>query len=162
MRPAAGRALFGLLERDFRSGMGVGDFAAALGVTPTHLTRCCRQTCGRPASSLLQDRKIFEARRLAGRNRHAREPDRRQPWLHLAAYFTRAFHHQTGKSPSAFRRRPDASETRSACRKRLRKVDEPSADVDAGAHSVRNGAGKHGRAAARHRESALAFAKDMS
>ncbi len=50
-----------LLERDFRSGMGVAEFAAALGVTPTHLTRCCKAASGRPASALLQDRRIFEA-----------------------------------------------------------------------------------------------------
>ncbi|MGB8811641.1 MAG: AraC family transcriptional regulator, partial [Paracoccaceae bacterium] len=52
-RPDAARRLVAryaaLLERDFRSGMGVAEFAAALGVTPTHLTRCCKLTCGRPA-----------------------------------------------------------------------------------------------------------------
>ena len=95
-----------LLERDFRSGMGVADFAAALGVTPTHLTRCCKTACGRPASALLQDRRIFEARRLLS--------ETRIPVAHIAAslgfnspaYFTRAFQHLTGKSPTAFRRAP--------------------------------------------------------
>jgi hypothetical protein len=38
-----------MLEREFRSGMGVSDYAEALGVTPTHLTRCCRNVSGRPA-----------------------------------------------------------------------------------------------------------------
>ncbi|NUB43388.1 helix-turn-helix transcriptional regulator [Fertoebacter nigrum] len=93
-----------LLERDFRSGMGVADFAAQLGVTPTHLTRCCKQTCGRPASALLHDRLIFEARKMLS------ETD--MPVGRIAdslgftspAYFTRAFQHMTGKSPSAFRR----------------------------------------------------------
>jgi len=31
-----------LMEREFRRGAGVGELAAKLGVTPTHLTRCCR------------------------------------------------------------------------------------------------------------------------
>jgi AraC-like DNA-binding protein len=92
-----------LLERDFRSGSGVGDFATALGVTPTHLTRCCKQACGRPASALLADRVIYEARQLLA--------ETRIPVGHIAdslgftspAYFTRAFQNKTGKSPSAFR-----------------------------------------------------------
>ncbi|MCA3454186.1 MAG: helix-turn-helix domain-containing protein [Rhodobacter sp.] len=95
-----------LLERDFRSGRGVADYAAAMGVTPTHLTRCCQRTCGRPASALLHDRLLFEARRMLT------ETDR--PVSHIArdlgftspSYFTRAFLHQTGKTPSAFRRAP--------------------------------------------------------
>jgi AraC-like DNA-binding protein len=95
-----------LLEREFRSGRGVADYAAALGVTPTHLTRCCKLACGRPASALLHDRLIFEARRLLS------ETD--LPVGHIArdlgftspAYFTRAFQNQTGKTPSAFRRAP--------------------------------------------------------
>lgn len=95
-----------LLEREFRSGMGVGDFADALGVTPTHLSRCCRIAGGRPASALLHDRLIFEARRLLA--------ETAMPIWHIAtslgftspAYFTRAFHQRTGKSPSAFRRAP--------------------------------------------------------
>ncbi|MDZ4094879.1 MAG: AraC family transcriptional regulator, partial [Paracoccaceae bacterium] len=95
-----------LLERDFRSGMGVADFALALGVTPTHLTRCCKLACARPASALLHDRLIFEARRLLS--------ETGMPVGHIAqslgftspAYFTRAFQHKTGKSPSAFRRAP--------------------------------------------------------
>lgn len=93
-----------LVEKEFRSGMGVAQFAAALGVTPTHLSRCCRQACGRPALDLLQDRLIFEARRLL--------VDSDLPVNRIAAalgftspaYFTRAFGHLTGQSPSSFRR----------------------------------------------------------
>lgn len=107
-RPDAAQRLVarytGLLEREFRSGNGVADFAAELGVTPTHLTRCCKQACGRPASALLHDRLLYEARRLL------KETD--LPVGIIAgslgftspAYFARAFQHQTGKSPSAFRK----------------------------------------------------------
>jgi len=93
-----------LLERNFRTGMGVGDFAAALGVTPTHLTRCCNAACGRPASSLLQDRRIFEARKLLVETRLPVGRIAEQLGFNSPAYFTRAFQHLTGKSPSAFRR----------------------------------------------------------
>jgi len=107
-RPDATRRLVArytaLLERNFRSGMGVAEFAAALGVTPTHLTRCCNIACGRPASALLQDRRIFEARKLLAETQLPVGRIAEQLGFNSPAYFTRAFQHLTGKSPSAFRR----------------------------------------------------------
>ncbi|MDM7930791.1 AraC family transcriptional regulator [Tabrizicola sp.] len=107
-RPDATRRLVArytaLLERNFRTGMGVADFATALGVTPTHLTRCCNSACGRPASALLQDRRIFEARKLLTETRMPVGRIAEQLGFNSPAYFTRAFHHLTGKSPSSFRR----------------------------------------------------------
>lgn len=93
-----------LLERNFRSGMGVADFAGALGVTPTHLTRCCKLACGKPASALLQDRLIFEARTLLSETRIPVGKIADALGFTSPAYFTRAFQHKTGKSPSAFRK----------------------------------------------------------
>lgn len=107
-RPDATRRLVArytaLMERNFRSGMGVADFAAALGVTPTHLTRCCNTACGRPASALLQDRRIFEARKLLSETSLPVGRIAEQLGFNSPAYFTRAFQHLTGKSPTAFRR----------------------------------------------------------
>lgn len=93
-----------LMEREFRSGAGVGELASALGVTATHLTRCCRQTCGRSAIELLQDRRIFEARRLLSETDIAVGHIGESVGFTSPAYFTRAFQHRTGSSPSAFRR----------------------------------------------------------
>ena len=93
-----------LMEREFRSGAGVGDMAAALGVTPTHLTRCCRQACGRSALEILQDRRIFEARRLLSETDLAVGRIGESLGFTSPAYFTRAFQHLTGSSPTAFRR----------------------------------------------------------
>lgn len=93
-----------LLERNFRTGMGVSDFATALGVTSTHLTRCCNTACGRPASALLQDRRIFEARKLLSETKTPVGKIAEQLGFNSPAYFTRAFQHLTGKSPSVFRR----------------------------------------------------------
>lgn len=111
-RPDAARRLVArytqLLEREFRSGMGVQDFAARLGVTPTHLTRCCKQTSGRPASALLHDRLIYEARRLLKETDLAVGLIAASLGFTSAAYFTRAFQHQVGMTPTAFRRQPDA------------------------------------------------------
>lgn len=100
-----------LVERDFASDQGVADYARSLGVTPTHLTRCCKQTCGRSALSLLNDRIIYEARLLLR--------DTRQPVGSIAkslgfaspAYFTRSFQARAGLTPSAFRRKGSMSLT---------------------------------------------------
>jgi AraC-like DNA-binding protein len=108
VKPDAARRLVArytaLIERDFRSGTGVGEFAAALGVTPTHLSRCCRQACGRSAITILQDRRIFEARRLLAETRLPVGEIGTSLGFTSAAYFTRAFQHLTGKSPTEFRR----------------------------------------------------------
>jgi len=95
-----------LLERDYRSGQSVTDYARALGVTSTHLTRVCNKTCGRPASDLLRDRVIFEARRMLAETRLPITRISRDLGFTSPAYFTRAFQHRTGKTPSAFRRAP--------------------------------------------------------
>lgn len=110
VQPDAARRLVArytaLLERDFRTGMGVGDFATALGVTPTHLSRCCRIANGHPASVLLQDRKLFEARKLLAETRLPVKQVGESLGFSSPAYFTRAFQTYTGKSPTAFRRSP--------------------------------------------------------
>ncbi len=93
-----------LLERDFRSSMGVTDYAAALGVTPTHLTRCCRQSCDRSAHDLLQDRILFEARRLLADTRVPVKDVSESLGFTSPAYFTRAFQNHTGKTPTDFRK----------------------------------------------------------
>jgi AraC-like DNA-binding protein len=93
-----------LMEREFRSGAGVGDLAAALGVTTTHLTRCCQKACGRSAIEILQDRRIFEARRLLAETDLPVARIGAQTGFTSPAYFTRAFQQMTGTSPTAFRR----------------------------------------------------------
>lgn len=93
-----------LLERDFRSGLGVADYAAALGVTPTHLTRACKRASGLPAHALLQDRVIFEARRLLKETTLPVAQVSSELGFTSPAYFTRAFQQRTGKTPTAFRR----------------------------------------------------------
>lgn len=94
-----------LIERDFHEHMGVADYAAKLGVTPTHLARCCKQTCGKSALTLLNDRILFEARLLL---RDSKDPVRKianDLGFGSAAYFTRAFQAQTGLTPSQFRKK---------------------------------------------------------
>ncbi|MCU0906600.1 MAG: AraC family transcriptional regulator [Rhodobacteraceae bacterium] len=105
--PAARRlvaAFTALVEADYHSGRGVSHYARALGVTPTHLSRACRECSGRPASKILADRVAFEARRLLIETDLPVGEIGRRLGFRSAAYFTRAFHRVAGRSPSDFRK----------------------------------------------------------
>jgi AraC-like DNA-binding protein len=93
-----------MVEQDFRSGRTIHDYAAHLGVTPTHLTRSCNLACGRSASALLADRIHFEARQMLCDTRRPIKDIASHLGFSSAAYFTRAFQKQTGHTPSAFRK----------------------------------------------------------
>lgn len=109
-RPIAAQRLVAryaaLIERDFRSNPTVADYATALGVTPTHLTRVCRITCGKGAHQLLEDRILFEARRLLAETRMPIKDVAQHLGFNSAGYFTRAFQKNAGVTPSAFRKKP--------------------------------------------------------
>lgn len=94
-----------LIARDFRSHRGVADYAAMLGITPTHLSRCCRQSGGRSALALLKDRVMFEARMELRNTRKPIAEIARNLGFTSPAYFTRAFQATTGLTPSACRAR---------------------------------------------------------
>ncbi|MFN4056792.1 MAG: AraC family transcriptional regulator [Roseinatronobacter sp.] len=93
-----------LLEREFGSALNVSDYATALGVTPTHLTRACRVACGRTALAILQERRLFEARRLLGETDMPVQDIARRLGFSTAGYFSRAFSAQIGQPPSAYRK----------------------------------------------------------
>ncbi len=97
-----------LVETHYPGHWSVADYAAALAVTPTHLTRLARAATGKPASRLIEERLVREARRhLAFTN---------LPVATIAyslgfddpAYFSRVFARASaGVSPRAFRERID-------------------------------------------------------
>lgn len=94
-----------LIERDFHKHQGVQAYAAALGVTATHLTRCCRQTCSKSALTLLNDRILFEACIQLRDTKVPVQTIAQDLGFGSAAYFTRAFQAQAGMTPSAFRKK---------------------------------------------------------
>lgn len=92
-----------LLEAHFRDHWRVADYARALAVTPTHLSRVVRAATGEPASRLVDARVVREARRQLA-------------FTHLSvttiayalgfvdpALFSRVFARVAGCSPRAFR-----------------------------------------------------------
>jgi AraC family transcriptional activator of pobA len=94
-----------LVEAHYLEHWGVADYARALAVSPTHLSRVTRGSTGAPASRLIDERLVREARRnLAYTN---------LPVGAIAdalgfadpAHFSRVFARVAGVAPRAFRQR---------------------------------------------------------
>lgn len=97
-------AFTALVERHFHTPRGIADYASELGVTATHLTRCCNATCGRSAHALLADRILFEARRLLHETDAPVNEIAARLGFSSHSYFSRAFQAATGQTPGDFRR----------------------------------------------------------
>lgn len=94
-----------MLENKYASLHSVSNYADSLEVTPTHLTRVCRQTSGKSATGLIQDRTLLEARRRLALTDQKVAKIAEDLGFRSAAYFTRLFTQKTGESPSAFRKK---------------------------------------------------------
>jgi len=93
------------LEAHFLEHWKVADYARALAVTPTHLSRVARAATGEPASRLIEARVMREARRnLAYTNMSVSTIGYALGFKDLA-YFSRVFTRALGVSPRAFRAR---------------------------------------------------------
>ncbi|MPZ12310.1 MAG: helix-turn-helix domain-containing protein [Kiloniellaceae bacterium] len=107
--PQAGAALLArfqaMVERDYRSPRALADYARALGVAPTHLSRVARALTGRPASQLILERRLLEARRALAYTSMQVAEIAYMLGYGDPAYFARVFAKATGESPSAFRAR---------------------------------------------------------
>lgn len=94
-----------LLEAHYGDRWTVADYARALAVTPTHLSRVARAETGDPASRLIDARLMREARR------HLAYTGMRVSSIAYAlgfsdlAYFSRVFTRAVGVSPRTFRAR---------------------------------------------------------
>lgn len=94
-----------LIEQHYTEHWSVSDYASALALSSTHLSRLARAATGRPASALIEDRVIREARRYLV---YTDLPISRIGYalgFEDPAYFTRVFSRATGVSPKAFRQR---------------------------------------------------------
>lgn len=99
------RALFARLPGTFAGGGSMADHAAALGVTPTHLTRICKAQTGQTAAALLTGRILHAARSLLVQTNVPARDIAAHLGFGSAAYFTRFLQQHTGKTPTALRRR---------------------------------------------------------
>lgn len=98
-----------LLEAHYLEHWPVARYAAQLGITPTHLTRLTRESHGCPASHIIRDRLVREARRNLVYTNLAISTIGYALGFDDPAYFTRTFTNATGQSPSQFRNHIQAS-----------------------------------------------------
>lgn len=94
-----------LLDDHFLEHWPVARYAQALKITPTHLTRVVREAYGCPATQMIRDRMIREARRHLVYTNLSISQIAYALRFDDPAYFTRTFTQATGQSPSAFRSR---------------------------------------------------------
>lgn len=92
-----------LLEAHFRSHWRVADYARALAITPTHLSRVARATAGASASTLIDARVVREARRQLAFTHLSVATIAYTLGFADPALFSRVFTRVTGLSPRAFR-----------------------------------------------------------
>lgn len=105
--PAAHRlvqAYCALVARDYASPKLMGDYAMELGVTPTHLTRSCRDASGMTAADILTQRSLYAARELIETTDRPLQDIGQSLNFSSPAYFSRFVQHHTGQSPSMLRR----------------------------------------------------------
>ena len=94
-----------LLDAHFVDHWPVARYAEALKVTPTHLSRLMRETYGCPASQMIRDRMVREARRHLVYTNLSISQIAYALRFEDPAYFTRTFTQATGLSPRDFRNR---------------------------------------------------------
>ena len=94
-----------LLDAHFLEHWPVARYAEALNVTPTHLTRVVREAFGCPATQMIRDRMVREARRHLVYTNLSISQIAYALRFDDPAYFTRTFTQATGQSPRAFRSR---------------------------------------------------------
>jgi len=92
-----------LVEDNFLEHWSVADYAKTLSVTPTHLSRVSRAATGRPASRVIEDRVIREARRNLVYTNLSISRIAYALGFNDPAYFSRIFSQATGMAPRDFR-----------------------------------------------------------
>jgi len=92
-----------LVDAHFLKHWSVADYACALAVTPTHLSRVSRRTTGLPASRIIEERLVREARRLLTYTNITVTQIAYELGYIDPAYFSRVFSRATGLSPRRFR-----------------------------------------------------------
>lgn len=105
------RAFCAEVATRFRTGDVMANYAARLGVTPTHLTRATKAATGKTAADLLTERVLHEARALLVETTIPAQQIAKHLGFGSAAYFTRFIQNNTGQTPSRLRKMASAQQT---------------------------------------------------
>jgi AraC family transcriptional activator of pobA len=92
-----------LVNRRFRESRRIADYAAAIGISGTHLNRVCRQVMGTSALAVIERRIALEARRQLRFSDLSIKQIASDLGYDDPAYFTRFVTRVLGVSPSAYR-----------------------------------------------------------
>lgn len=105
VNPIRGKvASFEKLARDnFTKGWKIGDYAAALGISATHLNRLCQEILGQSPKDFVHMLVVQEAKRLLAYTKMDVASIGYRIGFEDPSYFSRMFMRQTGQSPRAFR-----------------------------------------------------------
>lgn len=104
------------VEQCYATGATLADIGDMLDVTPTHLTRTLKATCGMTAAHYLGARLMHAARSELLDTPHSAADIARDLGFSSAAYFSRAFLHHAGETPGKFRARHRAKAPRADAR----------------------------------------------
>ncbi|CUH68588.1 Methylphosphotriester-DNA--protein-cysteine S-methyltransferase [Thalassovita gelatinovora] len=96
-------AFSALVRKHFADVMTMADFARILGVTPTHLSRSCKDCLGLTAADILAQRSLYAARDLIETTDTPLKDIADQLGFGSAAYFSRFIQNHTGRSPRDLR-----------------------------------------------------------
>ena len=103
----------------------MAEYAKALGVTPTHLTRACRTSSGMTASDLLTRRTVYAMRDLIETTDHPANRIAAMLGFKSAAYFSRFVLQHTGQTPTALRKSAQVMEPAERTTDRRRATGTP-------------------------------------
>lgn len=92
-----------LVEERFRQTRVIGDYATALGISPTHLNRVCRQVLGASALAVVERQVALEARRQLLFSTLSIKQIGAELGYDDPAYFTRVLKRVLGEAPGAYR-----------------------------------------------------------
>lgn len=96
-------ALRDLVERTFRTEKRMSYYAGRLAISPQRLNAACKSALGCPASQVLYDRIMVEARRLLAYTELTVAEIGHDLGFDDPAYFNRFFAHRAGQPPGAWR-----------------------------------------------------------
>lgn len=92
-----------LVEQEYRAHRPLSFYADALGVTPDHLSRSCRNAMKQSALQVLHERLLLEARRLLAYTALPVTEVAQQLGYDDPAYFSKFFSRSVGNTPSEYR-----------------------------------------------------------
>ena len=102
---AATNRFCALLEENFSRAWKVSDYAGQIGLSAPHLTRICRTVLGAPPNTLVQQRRLLEAKRLLEYTALSVAEIAHRSGFRDAAFFSRTFKSSVGMPPNEYRLR---------------------------------------------------------